>query len=183
MLVLQQAVAQSSDLAVRFAALVHDVGKALTDTTQWPAHHGHDDLGLAAISRLCDRLGVPNHAHELALLVSEHHSVVHRMAEKSAQDILNVFDKADAWRRPERFMQMLLVCKCDFQGRKYFAQRAYPQYAYWQELLATLNSVDVKAIVRQGLKGEEIKQALRQQRLSLVAAFLKDIVSAYVTPR
>ena len=175
MLVLQQAVASSSELAVRFAALVHDLGKALTDTTQWPAHHGHDDLGCTAINRFCDRLGVPNYPHELSLLVSMHHSAVHRIAEKSPEDILHVFDRADAWRRPERFEQMLLVCKCDFLGRKNFAQRPYPQFEQWQNLLQQLNSVDVKAIVRRGLKGPAIKEAVQMERLTIIQGFLDDI--------
>ncbi|MFC4701930.1 multifunctional CCA addition/repair protein [Glaciecola siphonariae] len=172
MMVLQQAVSLSDDLPVRFAALVHDLGKALTDTTQWPAHHGHDDLGLAAINQFCDRLGVPNQAHELGLLVSEHHCVVHRMLETSPENILQVFDKADAWRRPERFLQLLLVCKCDFLGRKNFAQRPYPQFKAWQDLLAILQSVDVKAIVRSGLKGSQIKDAVRKERLEMIKQFL-----------
>jgi tRNA nucleotidyltransferase (CCA-adding enzyme) len=174
MLVLQQAVAHSKDLAVRFAALVHDLGKALTDTTQWPAHHGHDDLGITAINRFCDRLGVPNNAHELAQLVSKHHSTVHRMLDKSPEDILSVFDRADAWRRPERFEQMLLVCKCDFLGRKRFNQRPYPQYEAWQTLLTKLNRVDIKAIVRSGLKGSAIKQAVQEKRLSIIAEYLAE---------
>ncbi|WP_371196325.1 multifunctional CCA addition/repair protein [Glaciecola sp. SC05] len=175
MMVLQQAVALSDELPVRFAALVHDLGKALTDTTQWPAHHGHDDLGLSAINQFCDRLGVPNHAHELGLLVSEHHSVVHRMFEKSAEDILRVYDKSDAWRRPERFIQMLLVCKCDFLGRKNFTNRPYPQYDYWISLLEELNAVDVKAIVKQGLRGPQIKDAVHHQRLRIIADFISKI--------
>lgn len=172
MMVLQQAVAASDELPVRFAALVHDLGKALTDTTQWPAHHGHDDLGLAAINRFCDRLGVPSQAHELGLLVSEHHSVVHRMFERTPADILSVFNKSDVWRRPERFLQMLLVCRCDFLGRKNFAQRPYPQYDYWIALLAMLNAVDVKAIVKKGFRGPQIKQEVQQQRLDLISSFL-----------
>lgn len=172
MMVLQKATALSDELSVRFAALVHDLGKALTDTTQWPTHHGHDDLGLTAINHFCKRLGVPNNAHELALLVSEHHSVVHRMFEKSPEDILNVFDKSDAWRRPERFSQLLLVCKCDFLGRKNFAGRAYPQYQHWITLLHILNAIDVRAILKQGFVGAEIKEQVRQQRLQLISDYL-----------
>nr|WP_136250228.1 multifunctional CCA addition/repair protein [Ningiella ruwaisensis] len=169
MMVLQQAVALSNELSVRFAALVHDLGKALTDVTNWPSHHGHDDLGLSAIENFCKRLGVPNQCRDLALLVSQHHSVIHRVFENSPEDILNVLNKADAWRRPQRFEQLLLTCKCDFLGRKHFANRPYPQYEYWRKLLVDLGKIDVQQFVQNGAKGPEIKQMLHQARLEVIA--------------
>jgi tRNA nucleotidyltransferase (CCA-adding enzyme) len=97
------------------------------------------------------------------------------MFEKSADDILNVFDKSDAWRRPERFIQMLLVCKCDFLGRKNFAQRAYPQHEHWIALLEKLNSIDVKSIVEQGLQGPQIKLAIHEQRLQMIETYISEV--------
>ncbi|MFC3121500.1 multifunctional CCA addition/repair protein [Agaribacter flavus] len=174
MMVLEKAVEFSQDLSVRFSALVHDLGKALTDTTNWPSHHGHDDLGLPAIEACCKRLTVPNECRDLALLTSAHHSVVHRLYNQSAEDILAVLNASDAWRRPERFKKMLNVCKADFLGRKFFANRAYPQAEDFYSLYQQCAEVNAKPYVAAGLKGAEIKSAIDLARIELINTFLKE---------
>lgn len=169
MMVLKQACRISKRLSVRYAALVHDFGKGLTDTTLWPSHKGHDDLGLAPISALSKRLKVPNECAELARLVSSHHSAVHRLSEQSPESVLNVFNQADAWRKPERFIQLLDTCYADFAGRKNFALLEYPQREQWLALLNICQQVSAKQFVDLGLKGAEIKHAIdeeRRQRIS-----------------
>ncbi|WP_395340785.1 multifunctional CCA addition/repair protein [Ningiella sp. W23] len=173
MMVIKQAALAKTKLAVRYAALTHDYGKALTDVTQWPSHHGHDDLGLSAIKACSKRLSVPNDCKELALLVSEHHSVIHRVQEKSAEEIINVFEKADAFRRKDRFKLLLDACKCDFLGRKDFASKAYPQQELWLNLLDSLGSIDAQAFVKQGLQGSEIRDAIRKARLESISNALQ----------
>ena len=92
MLVLQQAAKLSNKLAVRFAALTHDLGKALTDRNKWPSHHGHEKLGIAPLTQLCQRLKVPNECKELALLTCEFHGHVHKAKELKPSTILTLFD-------------------------------------------------------------------------------------------
>ncbi|GBL04817.1 multifunctional CCA addition/repair protein [Glaciecola sp. KUL10] len=168
MMVLKQACRISDQLSVRFAALVHDFGKGLTDTTQWPSHRGHDDLGLPPIKELSKRLKVPNDCAELALLVSSHHSAVHRLSDQSPESVLNVLNKTDAWRKPERFKQLLDTCYADFAGRKNFALLEYPQREQWLNILNSCQKVTAKPFVSAGLKGADIKQAIDEQRLQRI---------------
>ncbi|NCP64861.1 MAG: multifunctional CCA addition/repair protein [Paraglaciecola sp.] len=170
-MVLQQAAALSNKLSVRFAALVHDVGKGLTPPAHWPSHRGHEKLGLAAITSLCDRLKVPNDCRELALLMSEFHTHLHQAFVLKPATILKLFNRCDVWRKPERFMDLLLCCEADARGRTGFETRDYPNRDYiWQAYQAALQ-VDIKAIVASGAKGEAIKKILETQRLQAVDDF------------
>lgn len=170
MMVLTQAVKLSDKLTVRFASLVHDLGKALTPAEKWPSHHGHEKLGLSAINALSDRLKVPNDCRELALMVSEFHSHVHRISNLKASTILKVFNQCDAWRKPERFEDFLTTCEADARGRKHFETADYPQADMFRQALAAAKQVDIKAIVASGLKGPAIKQELEKQRTQAIQA-------------
>lgn len=141
MMVLQRANQLSNNIAVRYAALVHDLGKALTDTTQWPSHHGHDDLGLQAIENCSSRIGVPFEFTQLALLVSAHHSKIHRLNQQSPHSVLALLGSTNAFTHKENFENMLLVCQADFQGRKGFLNRAYPQVQQWLTLLSLCHDI------------------------------------------
>ena len=168
LMVLQQACRLSDKLSVRFAALVHDLGKGLTPESDWPSHPGHEKRGLAAIHALCDRLKAPNDCRELALIMSEFHSHVHKAFELKASTVLKVLNCCDAWRKPERFQLFLLCCEADARGRTGFEQRDYPNSGYfWQAYLAAMQ-VDVKAIVASGLQGQAIKQKLNELRIAAI---------------
>ncbi len=169
MMVLEQACLLSDSVAVRFAALVHDLGKALTPPEKWPSHHGHGQLGLAAINALCDRLKAPNDCRELALLVSEFHGHIHTAPELKPSTLLKVFNRCDVWRKPERFEQLLLACEADARGRTGFELLPYPQADYVRTMLTAALSVDIKAIVASGIKGPEIKAELEAQRQQAIA--------------
>jgi tRNA nucleotidyltransferase (CCA-adding enzyme) len=107
----------SPEISVRFAALLHDVGKGLTPRSEWPSHTGHEESGALLIERLCDRLRVPNEHRELAVLVARHHARAHRVAEMRPGTVLELFERTDAFRRPERFERFLLACEADARGR------------------------------------------------------------------
>ena len=177
MMVVKRASELSKSLAVRYAALVHDLGKGQTSSVDWPSHRGHDALGLSPIKAISKRLKVPNECAELALLVSEHHSTIHRLYERSPQQILAVLNACDAWRKPERFTQVLLSCQADFQGRKTFESRPYPQYEQWQEILNLCNSVNAAPFVAQGCTGAAIKEAIEQARLKLIRDYLQSLTT------
>jgi tRNA nucleotidyltransferase (CCA-adding enzyme) len=115
--VLDVAAELSPETTVRFAALVHDVGKGLTPREQWPRHIGHEEAGARLIERLCERLRVPNEHRELAVLVARHHARVHRAAELRPGTTLELLEATDAFRRPERFERLLLACEADARGR------------------------------------------------------------------
>ena len=116
-MVLDQAVRLSADARVRFAALVHDLGKGTTPRAEWPAHHGHEERSVALIEALAARLRIPGDYRELAVIVARYHGIVHRAFELKPRTVLDFIERADALRRPERFGQALLACEADARGR------------------------------------------------------------------
>lgn len=168
MMVLEQAAQISSSLPVRFAALVHDLGKGLTDPAGWPSHRGHEKLGMEAIKQLSARLKVPNDCRDLALLVSEFHTHLHRAFELKASTVLKVLNQCDAWRKPERFEAFLLACTADARGRTGFEQSAYPQADYFRAALVAASRCDVQEIIAQGYTGKQIKEQLDNNRTNQI---------------
>lgn len=178
LMVLQQAAVLSPRLDIRFAALVHDLGKGVTKPEHWPAHHGHEHTGLPLIKQLCDRLRVPNDCRELALAVCEYHQIIHRARELKSSTVLKLFNAIDVWRKPERLAAILLCCTADLRGRTGFEQAEYPQAAYLQALASAARRVNAKDLVAQGLSGEAIKQGLQQARLQAIKAAKAQLNSA-----
>ncbi|WP_158966880.1 multifunctional CCA addition/repair protein [Paraglaciecola sp. L3A3] len=175
MMVLQQVAKLSDKLPVRYAALVHDLGKGLTPIDNWPSHHGHEKLGLSAIRELSARLKAPNDCRELGLLVSEYHSHVHRAFDLKPSTILGMLNRCDVWRKPERFADLLLACKADARGRTSFENIPYEQADYiWQAYQAAVK-VDIKLILDKGFSGAQIKKQLDQQRINVIAEMKKTI--------
>ncbi len=174
LLVLQQACILSNDTPVRFAALMHDLGKGLTPREQWPRHIGHEHTGLKPIKELCQRLAVPNDCRDLALIAAEFHTHCHRAFELKPSTLLKLFKQTDAYRKPERFQQFLLVCQADSRGRTGFENRDYPQSHYLAQALQTAKNVNVKALVSQGFKGADLGEAIEQERLGLLQQFKQE---------
>jgi len=170
LLVLEQAAKLSPRLDIRFAALVHDVGKGATDPKQWPAHHGHDHSGLKLIEALCQRLRVPNDCKDLALFVCQYHQIIHNAFELKPATVLNMFNSIDLWRKPERLEAILLACTADLRGRTGFEQADYPQANYLSALAQAAKQVNVQDIIATGITGPDIKPALQQHRLNAITA-------------
>ena len=171
MMVLQQAVKLSDKLSVRFAALVHDLGKGLTPPNNWPSHLDHEKLGLEAINTFCDRLKAPNDCRELGLMVSEYHTHVHNAFELKASTVLRMLNRCDVWRKPQRFTDFLLTCKADARGRTTFEESEYNNAEYIWQAYEAAAKVDIKAIVAKGYQGKAIKEQTEQQRISVIQAF------------
>src|ERR1700733_4634613 len=168
MLALGIAAQRQASLAVRYAVLLHDLGKALTPRDQWPSHHQHEELGLEPIGKVSARLRAPNDCRELAALTSRHHTLVHRALELRAVTIMKLFVETDAFRRPERFAELLLACECDARGRTGLEARPYPQAAYLQQAHAAAMAASLAPEQRQGLAGPQIGAALQELRLAAV---------------
>jgi tRNA nucleotidyltransferase (CCA-adding enzyme) len=132
LMVLDQAARLSNDPKIRFAALVHDLGKGTTDPADWPSHRGHEQRSVTLIEALCQRLRVPSEYRELSVIVARYHGNVHRAFELRPDTILEMLEKSDAFRRPDRFSQALLACEADSRGRLGLENIEYPQRAYLQ---------------------------------------------------
>jgi len=145
----------SQDPSVRFASLIHDLGKALSPKDNLPHHYGHEQKGLKPIKQLCQRLKLPNEYRDLALNVSEFHTHVHKVYELKSATILKVLKQCDAFRRPERFKQMLLCCEADAKGRTGFEDTQYPQAQFFLEALKRTQAVSVGTLIKQRLIQQE----------------------------
>lgn len=169
LMVVEQAAKLTNDPVIRFAALVHDLGKACTPKEKWPSHHGHGQSGLPLIKQLCLRLRVPNLHQELALLVSDHHCKIHRCDEMRKDTIIKLFDQLDVWRKPARYHQFLLSCEADARGRLGFEISDYPQRDIMIKYFELAQAVNVQDIIKQGITGAAIKPALFQARVLAIS--------------
>ena len=179
MMVLEQACKISSDKAVRFAALMHDLGKGETDPAQWPRHIGHEHKGIAVIRALCERLRTPAEYMTLARLASAFHTHCHRALELRPITILELFESLDVFRRSERLEKFLHVCEADARGRSGFEHQPYPQADYLRAAFAAVASIRVPDLLKgttvpEGVaSGEFIKQLLYKTRLGTLTQFVK----------
>ena len=176
MLVLGQAVQQQAPLAVRWACLVHDLGKGTTPADVLPRHIGHEQRGAKLVRQVGERWRVPKECSELAELVAAEHGNIHRSLDLSPAAVLRLLQRCDALRKPERFAQALWACECDARGRWGFEDAAYPQRARLQQALAVVLGVATGPIaagaVAAGKKGVAIGQAVDAVRVQALAATL-----------
>lgn len=168
LLSLKQASYLSKETEVRFAAVMHDLGKARTDQENWPQHIAHEKLGLKPLKELCDRLRVPNKHKELSLKACEFHTHVHRAFELKPSTVFKLFKQTDALRKPERFEQMLLVCKSDARGRTGLEDEPYTQAEYLWSLLQAAQNIDTKAISQSSISGPDIGKAIEEARIQAI---------------
>jgi tRNA nucleotidyltransferase (CCA-adding enzyme) len=176
MMVLQRCAATAQPLPVRWACLVHDLGKATTPADVLPRHIGHEQRGEDIIRVVDERLRVPVECGELALLTAREHTHVHASAALDAKAVMRLLERCDAFRRPERFLQMLAACECDATGRLGLAHQPYPQRARLAAALKTAQEVDARAAsaqaIERGLKGPAIADAIRQARVAALRVAL-----------
>lgn len=170
LLSLEQSVLISPEARVRFAVLVHDLGKALTPLSVLPRHSGHEARGLPLIRAMGERLRIPRAWMDLALLVGEYHLDCHRADELRADTLLKRLEALDVWRRPERFREFLQACEADARGRTGLEHKPYWQAGYWHGACAA-SQVDARALAAQGLDGPQMAEALRAARLAQITRF------------
>ncbi len=168
LMVLKMAVNQSLNPVIRFAALVHDLGKALTPMNEWPSHHGHEARGVDAINEMCKRLRIPTEYRKLAVMASRYHLEIHRLFELRPNTIVKLLEKTDAYRRPHLFDQLLIVCEADKKGRLGQTDMDYKQAAVWQYILQQSAKITAKQLVEQSYEGEAIREELHKRRVACV---------------
>lgn len=177
MLVLGQAVQQQAPLAVRWACLVHDLGKGTTPADVLPRHIGHEQRGAKLVRQVGERWRVPKECTELAELVAAEHGNIHRSLDLSPAAVLRLLQRCDALRKPERFAQALWACECDARGRWGFEAAAYPQRGRLAQALAVALGVATGPIAAQavaaGKQGAAIGQAVDAVRVQALGQWLK----------
>lgn len=178
MMVVDQAAALGGDTRVRFAALVHDLGKAVTPEAQLPSHYGHEWSGLGCIRQMCRRLRVPGDYRDLALLACEVHLNLHRVNELKAATLLGLLEKIDAFRRPARLDQILLVGEADSRGRKGRESTPYTQAQFLRTCFEAACEVDAAGIAKGSKNGPAISQAIRDERIRAIESARKPTQAA-----
>ncbi|MHC8440822.1 MAG: multifunctional CCA addition/repair protein [Candidatus Eutrophobiaceae bacterium] len=168
LMTLEQACKLTEDPEARFAALVHDLGKATTPKDEWPSHKGHDIRGVKIIEKLCKRIKTPKRYADLACLVSRYHIELHHVMEMHPSEIMELAEKLDALRKPERLRQFLLCGIADFRGRLGMEDKPYPQAEYLQRAVNACKAVDTRDFQERGLQGREFAQVLRQRRIQAI---------------
>jgi tRNA nucleotidyltransferase (CCA-adding enzyme) len=146
MLAIDYAAARNYSLPVRFATLMHDLGKGTTPPEEWPRHTGHEARSIELTRNLCERIRVPKDVRDLALLVARYHGDVHRAEELKPSTMADMLQAVDAYRKPGRFEEFLQACACDFHGRPGYAAKPYIPAGRFQQAYCAAKSVDAGAI-------------------------------------
>ncbi|MFV0450292.1 MAG: multifunctional CCA addition/repair protein [Vibrio sp.] len=173
LMVAKQSAKLSSSLPVRFAAQMHDLGKGVTPQSEWPSHKMHCHTGVKIIKKLCERVRVPNEFKDLALLVCEQHSNIHKAAELKASTKLKILNTIDVWRKPERLKEVLLCCQADHAGRLGCEDNPYPQKTIFEAAYKAALSVEVKDIIADGFQGKAIRDELEKRRIEAISSLSK----------
>ncbi len=169
MMVLRSAAKKSESTQVRFAALVHDLGKGVTPQELWPRHPGHEARSAELVTALCKRIGVPNRFREIAEHVANYHLLSHKAFELKPATVVRLLGQVDAIRRPERFEQFLVACEADACGRTGFEDKPYPQADYLRAAMAAAADVTSDALRESGLDGKALGEAIDRERAEVVA--------------
>jgi len=169
LMALEQAVLLSTNPEVRFAALVHDLGKALSPKENLPHHHGHEVNGLPVLEAMCARLRVPNTFKALAAQVMQYHTHCHRAFELRASTLTDMLAALGAFKPVNTLPEFLLACEADARGRTGLEHVPYPQAGRVRLAAQVAASVDISVVLNSGLQGAKIGEAIRRLRIQAVA--------------
>ena len=170
MLVIDWAARQGLSLPVRFAALTHDLGKGVTPPELWPRHHGHEAKSVELVRALSERIRVPAECRDLAVAVARDHGHVHRALELRPGTLVELLERVDAFRRPDRFEEFLQACECDFRGRPGYPDKPFPEPDYLRQALQAALAIDAAEVARNA-DPAHIREAIFQARAAAVAAW------------
>jgi tRNA nucleotidyltransferase (CCA-adding enzyme) len=170
LMALQQAVTLSTDSAVRFAVLLHDLGKGTTPQAEWPRHIRHEEQGVKLVTQVCERLRAPKRHSQLARNTCLYHTHCHRALELRGKTVLKLLNNTDALRRPDRFETFLLACEADARGRLGLELRDYPQANYLRQALTTAQNISAAQFADSSLTGKALGQAINAERVRVLEA-------------
>jgi tRNA nucleotidyltransferase (CCA-adding enzyme) len=170
-LALKQSAKMGLPLTARFAVLLHDLGKGLTDPTDWPRHIAHEERSARLAEQVCARLRVPNECRDMAVLVARFHTHCHRALELRPDTLWKLFCSLDVIRRPERLEYFLGACEADARGREGLAERPYPQTALLRGAALAARELDIAGLRASGLAGPALGEAIDRARLQRIKEF------------
>jgi tRNA nucleotidyltransferase (CCA-adding enzyme) len=173
LMVLRQACRLSDDTDVRFAALMHDLGKGVTPESEWPQHIEHEARGADIVLDMCRRLRIPNEYRDLAERTARYHLHFHRALELKPSTVVRTLEQLDAFRNPQRFEKFLLASEADARGRPGHEDAVFPQGDFLRKAFEQARNVDVKSLVEQGYSNRELAEKIREERVRLVSAIEK----------
>lgn len=160
-------------LPLRCAALLHDLGKGATDPQEWPKHHGHEAASVKLAEQVCRRLKIPNECRDLAVMTAREHGNVARALEMRPNTIVRLLERCDAFRKPQRFVDMLHACECDQRGRAGCEDSPFPQMAYLQQAMRAAQAVNAGEVARRHAdQPQRIPEAVHAARVEAVSAAL-----------
>ncbi len=174
MLVIDRAAKIEAPLTVRLAALCHDFGKALTPAHVLPSHYGHETSGVPRVEAFCERLRVPADCRDLALHVCREHLYVHQACDLRPNTLMQLLERLDALRRPQRFEEFLIACECDARGRTGLEDRHYPQPDVLREAFRRVAAVPPSQVTRDGFVGAAIGIELRARRVGALQMMMRE---------
>ncbi|MHB1188160.1 multifunctional CCA addition/repair protein [Thiobacillus sp.] len=170
MLVIDWSARQGLSLPVRFAALTHDLGKGVTPPERWPKHHGHESKSVELVRALSERIRVPADCRDLAVAVAREHGHVHRALELRPGTVVELLERVDAFRRPDRFEEFLQACECDFRGRPGYENKPFPAPDFLRQALQAAQAIDAAEVARNA-DPAQIREAIFLARAAAVAAW------------
>lgn len=168
MMVLEQACKLSDDSQVRFAALVHDLGKGATPKDEWPRHINHEARGADIVKIVCQRLRIPNDYRDLAERTARFHLHYHRALELKPATVVKTLEQLDAFRKPERFEKFLLASEADARGRPGYENKNFPQADYFRQTLAVSREVNISELRDLGFENMALANKIKEVRIGAV---------------
>ncbi|ENW04201.1 multifunctional CCA addition/repair protein [Acinetobacter beijerinckii] len=170
LMALKQACVANYPLEVRFAVLVHDLGKALTPVDELPRHILHEERGIQPVTEISDRLKVPTYLKNLALIVCKEHLKCHQVKNLKPGTLWRLLQRLDVLRRPEKVLAFVQACECDAKGRLGLEDRPYPQAQYILDAMEIVRNIRAQDLPDH-IQGAEIGEMLIQYRIEALAKF------------
>ncbi|MCG6938496.1 MAG: multifunctional CCA addition/repair protein [Gammaproteobacteria bacterium] len=169
MMVLAQACRLSQNPQVRFAALLHDLGKATTPENEWPSHINHEARGAEIVVEVCKRLRIPNEYRDLAERTARYHLRYHRALELKAATVVNTLERLDAFRKPQQFENFLLACEADARGRPGYENLDFPQGDYFRQAYKVAKNINIDELRSLGFENLALSSKIRESRIKAVS--------------
>ena len=171
-LVLARATRLSSDPTVRFAALLHDLGKATTPPDHWPHHYGHEERGVALVHALCDRLRIPTAFRTLSVAVAQYHLQCRWLPEMTPQKVVRLLARLHAFQNPDFMDRFLVACQADATGRTGCTEQPYPQADLLRRCRHGCITIETAPFLQAGWQGPRLGEAIHRERIRRVRAVL-----------